>query len=48
MEDKELKKHIKYKAKVLYQLGFKIDTKIFTNAKNEIQVDNIAKNILFN
>ncbi|WP_346961302.1 hypothetical protein [Clostridium sp.] len=48
MKDQELKKYIKYKVKVLYQLGFKVEGKTFTNARNEIQVDNIAKNILLN
>ncbi|MEG2018529.1 MAG: hypothetical protein RR128_08740 [Clostridium sp.] len=45
--NKELKNYIKYKAKVLHQLGINVGTEVFAKASNEIQVDHIARNILF-
>ena len=43
-----LREYKRYKAKILNQLGYsKITLSDFTKAKTEIQVDNMARSILF-
>lgn len=44
---RELSKYISEKVKVLSQMGFKVSRSTFAHAVNEIQVDHIARAIIF-
>lgn len=47
-KDREMELHDykRYKLSILKQMGIKADAKIFEDATNEIQIDNIAHSII--